>query len=56
MRETGVLPENYVIGEISLKLVAQHFLFALELIDARIAGEQTGRDSAERRIDTTVPT
>ena len=49
MGEAGVLPEGHVVGEIALELIADHLLLALEGIDAGIAGEQAGRNPAERR-------
>ena len=51
MGETRVLPEGHAVGEITLELIAEHLLLALERIDAGIAGEQAGRNPAERRID-----
>src|SRR6267142_6967519 len=47
MGKTSVLPEGHVVGEITLELVAQHFLFALERIDAGITREQAGRNPTE---------
>ena len=50
MREAGVLAERDVVRQIAFELVAEHFLLALELVEVRFAGEEAGRNAAERPV------
>ena len=55
MGETRILPERHAVGEITLKLIAEHFLLALEGVDAGVAGEQAV-GMRPNGAATTVPT
>jgi hypothetical protein len=50
MSHARVLAEVDVVGHALLELVADHLLVAAELVDTGIAGEQAGRNFAERRV------